>query len=453
MSFSIILVFATLIGTLPSAYAQQPGFWKWAQTPPMGWNSYDAYKDRVNEAETLENAQFMKDHLLIHGWKYVIIDFRWYDPAPEGNDFTIYSRLGAKLSADAYGRMLPAENRFPSSASGRGFKPLADKIHSMGLKFGFHMMRGIPRQSVLAKTPIEGGSFTAADAGDQNDKCGWCPDMFGVQNNEAGQAWYDAMFRLYASWGIDFIKVDDLSNPYHIHEIEMIRKAIDRCGRAIVLSTSAGPTDLGQANHIMQHANMWRISGDFWDHWQKLDQQFDLFDQWTKTTAAGAGHYPDGDMIPFGEIRSQVGGSLHKSAFTPDEEKTLMSLWALESSPLMLGAKLPTLDNQTLSWLTNDEVLKIDQDKLSLPAKKAWQSNGLEIWVKPLKNSSKAIGLFNRTNSSSSITLNFSDAGLTGAQSLRDLWKREDLGKFDSTFTVEVPAHGAVLLCASSAKK
>jgi alpha-galactosidase len=186
-------------------------------------------------AFVLANATYLKDKLLAHGWNYIVIDFRWYDHALNR------LRTGAKLATDEFGRMVPAENRFPSSAGGKGFKPLADKLHAMGLKFGFHYMRGMPRQAVQAKTPIADSNFTAADAGNTGNTCGWCPDMYGVRDNAAGQAWYDAMFKLYASWGLDYIKVDDLSNPYRQSEVEMIRRAIDKCGRSIVLSTSAGP--------------------------------------------------------------------------------------------------------------------------------------------------------------------------------------------------------------------
>ena len=214
---------ATAQAVAPSA---EPPYWQWAATPPMGWNSYDAWGTSITEQETLENARFMQEHLLAHGWKYIIIDARWYDSVSSYDDRDFNrERAGAKLNADQFGRMLPATNRFPSAVEGKGFKPLADQIHGMGLKFGFHMMRGIPRQAVRASTPIEGSNFTAADAGDTNSTCGWCPDMFGVRNNEAGQAWYDSCARLWASWGIDFVKVDDLSSPYHAPEIEMIRKA------------------------------------------------------------------------------------------------------------------------------------------------------------------------------------------------------------------------------------
>lgn len=362
---AILLPVLFLYGAGINATQAEPGFWRWASKPPMGWNSYDAFGDTVTEDEVMANASYMKDHLLAHGWTYVVIDFRWYDPEPTGDDRNLnQKRAGAHLVSDSFGRVLPAPNRFPSAAGGGGFKPLADKVHAMGLKFGFHMMRGIPRQSVKANSPIEGSSFTAADAGDPGDTCGWCPDMFGVRSNAAGQAWYNSMFRLYAQWGLDFIKVDDLSNPYHKPEIEMIRKAIDNCGRAIVFSTSPGPTDVNMARHIQAQANMWRLSGDFWDTWAKLNAQFDLLASWKGV--AGPGHWPDADMIPLGHIaiRSKCGGVDHLTKLAPDEQMALMSLWAIAPSPLMLGMNLPDNDAWTLSLLTNDEVLAVNQDPL-----------------------------------------------------------------------------------------
>ena len=436
---------ATAQAVAPSA---EPPYWQWAATPPMGWNSYDAWGTSITEQETLENARFMQEHLLAHGWKYIVIDARWYDSVSSYDDRDFNrERAGAKLNADQFGRMLPATNRFPSAVEGKGFKPLADQIHGMGLKFGFHMMRGIPRQAVRASTPIEGSNFTAADAGDTNSTCGWCPDMFGVRNNEAGQAWYDSCAKLWASWGIDFVKVDDLSSPYHAPEIVMIRKAIDKCGRPIVFSTSAGPTPVADAKHVSTHANMWRISGDFWDRWKDLNHQFDLLAQWQGI--GGPGHWPDADMIPFGHIgiKCTIAGPDRQTRFTKDEQLTLMSLWALAPSPLMLGNNLPDTDEWTLSLLTNDEVLAVNQDPLGSPARRVVQKDGAEIWMKELKDGSKAIGLFNRSDAAQDVELVWNDVGLTGKQKLRDLWLRKDaVGTMKERYTVRVPSHGAVLL-------
>ena len=426
-----------------------PAYWQWAPTPPMGWNSYDSWGTSINEDQTLANAQYMKDHLLSHGWQYLVIDARWYDTVSPTDDRDFNKkRAGAKLFADDYGRLLPALNRFPSAAGGVGFKPLADKIHAMGLKFGFHLMRGIPRQAVAAMTPIQGSAFTAADAGDTRSHCSWCPDMWGVRNNAAGQAWYDSVFKLYASWGLDFVKVDDLSVPYHGDEIRMIRNAIDKCGRQIVFSTSPGATDPVHAAEISTLANQWRISGDIWDRRKDLNRAFDLEAAWQGV--AGPGHYPDCDMIPFGHIGIEctIAGKDRQTRFTHDEQRALMSLWSLCSSPLILGNNLPDTDDWTASLLTNDEVLAVDQDPLGLGAKRVSQANGVEVWVKTMKDGSKAIGLFNRGNTPATAALDWTAAGLNGPQKLRDLWAHQNLGSFNQTYSTPIAPHGVVLVLA-----
>ena len=431
-----------------------PEFWKWAQTPPMGWNSYDALGTSATEEETLANARFMKEQLRAYGWQYIVIDARWYDTVSSFDDRNFNKeRAGAKLAADEYGRLLPSLNRFPSASDGRGFKPLADQLHAMGLKFGFHVMRGIPRQAVNAKSPIEGSTFTAADAGDPKNICSWCPDMFGVRANLAGQAWYDSCARLWAAWGLDFVKVDDLTVPYSAHEVEMIRIAIDRCGRAIVFSTSPGPTEVEHADHVDHLANQWRISGDFWDRWADLDRQFDLLGKWQGV--AGPGHWPDADMIPLGHIgiKCTIAGKDRQTRFTPNEQVMLMSLWSLAPSPLMLGNHLPDTDAWTLSLLTNDEVIAVNQDALGKSARRVTQQRGTEVWVKELKDGSKAIGLFNRSGADATVELDWTAAHLAGQQSLRDLWQHNDLGVFDGNFSHSVPAHGGILLRATPSKR
>jgi hypothetical protein len=436
--------------TLP-AQPLQPAFYSFAPTPPMGWNSYDAFGDSVTEDEVLANAKYVKEKLLSHGWNYIVIDFRWYDPEPTSNDFILnQKRTGAKLPADAFGRLLPAENRFPSSMDGKGFKPLADRLHKMGLKFGIHYMRGIPRQAVQAKTPIADSEFTAADPGDSSKPGEWCPDMYGVHKNAAGQAWYDALFKLYASWGVDFIKVDDICPNYRYGEIEMIRRAIDKCGRAIVFSISAGPPAPNDAAHVQTHVNMWRISSDFWDDWGKLNQQFDLMHVWHDI--AGPGRYPDADMLPLGHIciRSKAGGDDRVCRYTHDEQITLMSFWCLAPSPLMLGGNLPDNTQWDLDLITNDEALAVDQDSLAKPAvrvsNQGEQNARTEVWVRELKDGSRAVGLFNCGDKDAEVTFYWDEAKLVGMWTARDLWQHKDLGVFDAKLTMRVPAHGAVLL-------
>ena len=453
MLFALILLVSVPVAIRALAQSGRPElpFYNFAPTPPMGWNSYDAFGDTVTEDQVRANAKYVKKKLLSHGWNYIVIDFRWYDPDPPGNDFLLNKlRTGAKLPADSFGRLLPAENRFPSSADGKGFRPLAERLHKMGLMFGVHYMRGIPQQAVRDATPIADSEFTAADAGDPSRPGQWCPDMFGVRNNAAGQAWYDSLFKQFAAWGVDFVKVDDISPNYRTAESEMIRRAIDKSGRAIVYSISAGPPARRDAENVATHTNLWRISSDFWDKWSSLNRQFDLMYPWHDF--AGRGHYPDADMIPFGHIaiHSKAGGDDRVSRFSHDEQMMLMSFWCLAPSPLMLGGNLPDNTPWDLSVISNDEVLALDRDPLDKPATRVSQegppSARTEVWVRELKNGNRAAGLFNRSENATEVTLNWNEASLSGKWIARDLWRHKNLGRFDTKLTLQVPAHAAVLL-------
>lgn len=418
-----------------------------ALTPPLGWNSYDTYGDSVDEAETLANAAWLKQHLQPYGWDTVVIDFRWYDPKPTGNDRLLNrTRKGAQLAADEFGRLLPAPNRFPTAADGRGFRALADDLHACGLKFGIHVMRGIPRQAVLARQPIDGSPFTAADAGNTNDKCLWCPDMFGVNSNAAGQAWYNSCARLWSEWGVDYIKVDDLSLPYHTAEIEMVSRAIRQVSHSIVFSTSPGGTPVNRAAHIATQANLWRISGDFWDRWSKLNHQFDLLAQWQGV--GGPGHWPDADMIPIGQLclRSAIDGPPHWTHFTRPEQVTLLTLWSLAPSPLMLGMNLPDNDAWTTALLTNPEVLAVNQDPAGHPAQHRDQiTDSGTVWTRELADGTLAVGCFNRDKQPLTLTLDWAMLGFSRAPHVRDLWLRQDLPRA-KTYSVTLPPHDATLL-------
>ena len=444
------LIATTLVTALPlGTHAEDStNYYNFTLTPPMGWNSYDAFGDSVTEAEVLANAHYLKDKLASHGWQYVVIDYRWYDPGAFNNNPN--SRKGVALTMDQYGRLLPSPNRFPSAADGQGFKPLADQIHALGLKFGIHVMRGIPRLAVKANLPIEGSDAHAWDA-TSFSVCGWNPDMLGVDaESPAGQAYYDSILRLYAAWGVDFIKVDDLSSPYSTAEVAAIRQAIDKTGRAIVFSTSPGETPVRDAAHVATHANMWRVSGDFWDNWQSLDSAFNLAYAWRGV--GGPGHWPDSDMIPLGHIGIRSVDGDRQTRFTHDEQVTLMSLWCILPSPLMLGMNLPDNDEWTLSLLTNDEALAIDQDALGKAARRVTKAGTTEVWVKDLKDGSLAIGLFNRGPAAADVNVAWSDAGLSGQQSIRDIWSHQDLGAFNNQYSRSVPSHGAVLLRLQPAK-
>lgn len=347
------LLFATVLDS-HAGTADIPTFRSWATTPPMGWNSWDCFATTVTEEQTKAQADFMAAKLKPHGWQYIVVDIQWYEPGAQSHAY----RADATLVMDAHGRLLPAPNRFPSSTDGRGFKPLADYVHGLGLKFGVHLMRGIPRQAVEKNLPIVGTTYRAQDIADRANTCPWNPDMYGVDVTKPGaQEYYDSVFALFAAWGVDFVKVDDISRPYleHQDEIEAVRRAIDRTGRPIVLSLSPGETVLEAAGHVVRHANLWRISDDFWDRWLALHEQFGRLAAWNPHRRPGA--WPDADMLPLGTL---VLGE-RTTRFTPDEQRTLMTLWAIARSPLMHGGDMTKTEDFTLSLLTNDEVLAVNQ--------------------------------------------------------------------------------------------
>ena len=423
-----------------------------ALTPPIGWNSYDAYGDSVRESEVLTNAEWMKQHLQPFGWDTVVVDFRWYDRLAHGQP----GQSPEGVMIDPYGRCIPAPNRFPSATNGAGFKSLAARIHAMGLKFGIHIMRGIPRLAVEKNLPIAGSKFTAAQAvlpeGNVNRTCVWNQDMFGVDTTtDAGKAWYASIAQQYASWGVDYIKCDDIANLqrgkiYDANEIEALSTALKNSGRSIVLSLSPGATPVSHGAHVARFANLWRISPDFWDNWRSLNHNFDLFARWAEYT--GPGHWPDGDMIPFGHIcqRNCDVRPDRWTRFTRDEQLTLMSLWALAPSPLMLGMNLPDNDAWTTAILTNPEVLAVDQDSPGKPARRMTEPNvPAEIWTKPLADGSLAVGYFNRTDQPVKVNVPWQKLGFHSAPQVRDLWLRKDLGR-QTEFTAELPPHGCMLL-------
>jgi hypothetical protein len=198
-----------------------------APTPPMGWNSWDCYGPSVTEAEVKVNADYMAAHLARFGWQYIVVDIQWSEPQAGAHGY----RADAELAMDEYGRLVPALNRFPSAAGGQGFKPLADYVHGKGLKFGLHIMRGIPRAAVARELPIFGSKLRAHEVADKTSLCAWLADMYGVDTSKpGGQDYYDSILALYASWGVDYIKADDMSSPYHAGEIEALSRAIARCG-------------------------------------------------------------------------------------------------------------------------------------------------------------------------------------------------------------------------------
>ena len=408
-----------------------------AQRPPMGWNSWNSFAGTINEAQALETAAIMRDRLLPFGYDIFTVDIQWYEPEASG-----YVYNDAPVPAlDAHGRLVPAPNRFPSAGGGEGFAPLGRQIHAMGLKFGIHVMRGIAREAVRRNLPIHGTNFRAQDIADISSTCAWNPDMYGVDMSKPGaQDYYDGLFRLYASWGVDFIKMDDMSRPYdpHAPEIEAAANAIARCGRPMVLSLSPGETPLLRGDHVRRHAQMWRISDDFWDEWPLLEAQFTRLENWTPWRAPGA--WPDADMLPLGRLALGE----RDSRFTPPEQRTLMTLWSIARSPLIMGGDLRHLDEATLALLTNREVLQVNQRSIgNCPH---FVADGQRVWTARAEDGDDLyLALFNLTDSARETGVMLRQIGAQGPVMLRDLWEGRDLGRADDRIAATLPAHGAAL--------
>jgi alpha-galactosidase len=412
-----------------------------APQPPLGWNSWDSYGTTVTEREVRANADAMAKRLKDFGWRYIVVDVQWYEPNAKAHGY----RENAQLTMDPYGRLLPADNRFPSAARGRGFKPLADYLHGKGLKFGIHIMRGIPRQAVRANLPVEGTKVRAAQIADTASVCKWNTDMYGVDTSRAGgREYYDSLVKLYASWGVDFIKADNMLDPYATGEIEALSAAIAKCGRPIVLSLSPGPAPLDKLDHLAKHAQMWRISNDVWDRWDDLKRQFTLLRQWAPLARPGA--WPDADMLPIGHIGIRAEhGTDRMSLLTRDEQRMMMTLWSIARSPLMFGGDVPTMDDFTLSLLGNEEVLEANQRGAA--ARELFTRSSVVAWVSEAPGSkARFLALFHIGQLyEEKVRINWADLGLPMACKVRDLWAKKNLGADPGGRTFLVAPHSAGL--------
>jgi alpha-galactosidase len=429
-----------------------------APTPPMGWNSYDAYDWEINEQQFRAAVDFQAANLLEYGWQYAVIDYIWFNPRPAlekqprkplGQPNLKLDSDGRpidKLTMDAHGRLLPSPERFPSAANGKGFKPIADYVHSKGMKFGIHIMRGIPRQAWFENTPVLGTKYKAQDIGEPWDICPWLNNMYGVDPTKPGsQAYYDSIFKLYAEWGVDFVKADDVLNPvYHKGETELMHRAIQRCGRPMVLSLSPGEAHLSMARHLQQNAQMWRVSGDFWDNWPALLRNFDLLNAWSPWI--GPNSWPDGDMLPIGHISlgGRPAGPERMSRFTWPEHYTLLTLWSIARSPLMMGGDLVSTPEKTLALLKNREVIAVNQaSENNRQVRRDRRHCG---WMAEVPNNGgHYLALFNLAEAAAKVAFRFEDEMLRGKFKVRDLWAQSDLGVFEKEFGADLEPHGAGL--------
>lgn len=412
-----------------------------AKLPPRGWNSWDCFGAAVNEDQVRANAEYIAANMKDCGYEYVVVDIEWYQPTAGSHEYEPFS----DLCMDEYGRLIPAVNRFPSAKDGQGFKPLADYIHSLGLKFGIHIMRGMPRMAAHKKLPILGSTQNAGMVANPNSVCAWNPDMYGLKcetNEEGSRAYYESIFKLYAQWGVDFVKVDDIAReyPHYKKEVELISESLRGCGRDMVLSLSPGPAKLETAEHLKKYANMWRITDDFWDQWDLLVNMFERARVWC--THSGPGHWPDADMLPVGALRrcTEENGW---TAFTEAEQRTMMSLWCMMRAPLIVGAHLPENDEFTLKLLTNKEILDIEEKTHC--GHELYNTDEEIAWIAPLKEGNGCyIAFFNISDEVRDISINLDAYDIKNKQSAKELWTGKEVS-VNGILKAEVAPHDAVI--------
>jgi hypothetical protein len=409
-------------------------------TAPMGWNSWDCYGAAVTEDIVRKNAEFMAKNLKQYGWEYVVVDIQWYEPSAENHEYHPFT----ELCMDEYSRLIPAENRFPSSKGGKGFAPLAEYVHSLGLKFGIHIMRGIPRQAVHRNTPIKGTDRRAREIAKTASICSWNTDMYGVDpDKEGARAYYDSLFELYASWGVDFIKCDDIARkfPKEEQELVMLSEALHGCGRDMILSLSPGPAPLEKAELLKQVSNMWRITDDFWDFWDQLYDMFQRAEKWC--THAGAGHFPDADMLPIGPIRQDY-DKKNTTNFTKSEQITMLTLWSIFRSPLMIGGEMTGFDDFTMSLITNEAILKMHRN--ARHSHQVWRKEigGVEhvLWTAADTEGGWYAAVFNAGDKDSVVRISLDDLEISGEVSCTELWSGSK-EKVTGEVEAELESHGA----------
>ncbi len=437
--------------------------------PPMGWNSYDTFGDFVTEAEVKAQADAMARLLLPAGWNYLVIDCGWYLPRFPDRPSTYEN----DIVLDEWGRLVPVVERFPSSAGGAGLRPLADYVHGLGLKFGLHVMRGIPRIAAACNLPILGSEQRAGDVADRQSFCPWSTGMWGMGWSQPGaQAYYDSIFALYAQWQVDFVKMDDMVGyakpseapgkpgqglgrvslaPYYKDDVSGARAAANATGRDMVLSLSPGDFASAEfAPHMKQHVEMARLSADLWDEWPPLKRQFDLCPPWAGHI--GNGFWPDIDMLPLGMIGLRHGsqrGPDRKTRFTDDEQQLMMTLWAIFRSPLFFGGDLTRLDEATLALLTHPEVLAVNQH--STANRQLFRRGEHAGWTADSPGGKeKYLAVFNLADDGpAEIAVGLDELGMAGQVRLRDLWRRQNLPPA-SAIRLAVPAHGSRLVKVSN---
>jgi alpha-galactosidase len=431
-------------GTNPIHYGAIP-IKKVANKPPMGWNSWDVFGADVTEAEVKAAADVMARQLKPLGYEYVVIDIAWYAPNASAIGER-YKEPRPKQKIDEFGRLIPVTERFPSAVDGAGFRPLADHLHERGLKLGLHVMRGIPRQAVENNTPIKGTPYRAQDIVSYEKACTFYDGMLSIDMSRPGaQSYYDSIVELYAQWGVDFIKADDMTSyPHKFDEVKAMRLAVENAKRPIVLSLSPGAVSSWDRNVLSHYADQFRISGDFWDEWSDLKAQFAKVHMFREVTGPGA--WADCDMIPLGliNVRGEHGSGPRVSRFTIDEARSLIALWTIFRSPLMLGMSLTQLDPQTLALIANPLAIRVNQYSVG-NREIRYVVNEESVWTARSPDGKEVyVALFNLTDEPRPLRVDLAaltvNKGFNGV--VTNVFTHEKTRLGDEGLVAEVPPHG-----------
>jgi len=442
-----------------------------AQTPPLGWNSFDSYGITIYEEVAMKEIDAFIEKFAPHGYEYFVIDNGWF-ASPETKMYEGYIMATAdkpnpsEVSVDANGIPVASPKFFPN-----GFKPMVDKLHAKGLKFGVHLMRGIPRIAVEKNLPIKGTNYSAKDIYTTTDDCGWCKFMHGVDMTKPGsQEYYNSVFKQFAEWGIDFVKVDDVAS--FPAEIEGYVQAIAQCGRPMILSLSPG----GDANvkylDSYKKTNMVRTTPDIWDEQIALERSFESMRKWQGIEQPG--FWPDLDMIPFGELcilrRAEVeerdpnksleefmGRMHHWCKFTEDQKETFITQRAIAASPIMIGGSMISMDEHSIKLLTDAEMLACVKN--GVHGKLIYEGNAIELWSAPLANTEKQgfqefvykegwVAIFNRSDKEQSVAMNWETLKFLpeGTYAFKDIWGNQSVSNYQkgNKLSLTIKPHGVV---------
>jgi hypothetical protein len=445
-----------------------------AKTPPLGYNSFDSYNCNIYEELAMKEIDAFIEKFAPHGYEYFVIDNGWFS-SPKSTDFEgLMVPLGrmsdpyTEVSVDEYGIVQPSEQFFPN-----GFKAMTDKLHEKGLKFGVHLMRGIPKIAVKNDLPIKGTNYTAKQVFTTVDDCSWCKYMHGLDMTKPGaQEFLNSVFNQFAEWGIDFVKVDHVT--HFPAEIEGCVKAIEQCGRPMVLSLSAGGTSNINYLETYRKTNMVRTTRDIWDNQTSIERSFNSMRKWQGLERPG--FWPDLDMIPFGELcilnRTEVqkkkpgqsneqfmGHKYHWCKFSEAQKETFMTQRAISASPIMIGGSMISMDEHSYKLLTHKEMLACVNN--GVHGKLIYEENDIELWAAPLENNERMgfrhyvsdegwIAIFNRTDKPQDVKLTgkflqFLPTG-KGVYKFTDIWGDQSIEDYKRSekLNLNIEANGVV---------